>query len=134
VIALVIGGGGGSTKSGTGQGQGVAMAGMALAVNQLIGETGLRNVEVYAGREAEATEGEVARLSQRSWDSYTASIQLSEELWFQGSYKQESGGPASSSHAGVSGTLDWRFAPNWSASTEIGMLGVGADLLWQYRY
>jgi len=134
VIALVIGGGGGSTKSGTGQGQGVAMAGMALAVNQLIGETGLRNVEVYAGREAEATEGEVARLSQRSWDSYTASIQLSEELWFQGSYKQESGGPASQSHAGVSGTLDWRFAPNWSASTEIGMLGVGADLLWQYRY
>lgn len=134
VLALVIGGGGGSTASGGGQGTGVAMAGMALAVNQLIGETGLRNVEVYAGREAEATEGEVARLSQRSWDSYTASIQLTEDLWFQGSYKQESAGPESEPRAGVSGTLDWRFAPAWSASTEIGTLGVGVDMLWQHRY
>jgi hypothetical protein len=134
VLALVIGGGGGSTAGGGGQGQGVAMAGAAMAVNQLIGETGLRNVEVYAGREAEATEGEVARLSQRSWDSYTASIQLTEDLWFQGSYKQESGGGPADTRNGVSGTLDWRFAPSWSASTEIGTLGVGLDLLWQHRY
>jgi len=133
VIALVLGGGGGAAKSG-GSG-GAAIAGMAMAVNQLIGETGIRNVEVYAGREAEAAEGEVARLSQRSWDSYTASIQLTDELWFQGSYKAESTGPGGTTpRSGISGTLDWRFAPAWSASTEIGMLGVGLDLLWQHRY
>jgi hypothetical protein len=103
---------------------------------QLIGETGIRNVEVYAGRESEAVEGEVARLSQRSWDSYTASIQLTDELWFQGSYKQEAAGAVAGTQArsGISGTLDWRFAPAWSANTEVGMLGVGLDLLWQHRY
>lgn len=135
VVALVIGGGGGAGRAGNSQG-GVAMAGAAMAVNQLIGETGIRNIEVYAGREAEATEGEVARLSQRSWDSYTASIQLTEDLWFQGSYKTETAGAVAGSQArsGISGTLDWRFAPAWSASTEVGMLGVGVDLLWQHRY
>lgn len=130
VVAMVIGGGGGTG----GQGGAMASYAAAAAVNQMIGEVGVRNVEVYAGRESQVGGGQVARLSDRTWDSYTASIQLSDELWFQGSYKQESSGPGTTPRAGLSGTLDWRFDPNWSISTELGWLGTGVDLLWQYRY
>ena len=33
-----------------------------------------------------------------------------------------------------SGTIDWRFRPRWSVRTEVGTIGAGVDLLWQYRY
>ena len=64
----------------------------------------------------------------------SAAFQVSDELWFEGSYRQESAGPQTTQRNGFSGTLDWRFHPEWSARTEVGTLGVGADLLWQYRY
>ncbi len=127
VMALVLGGGGGQEGN-------VGVAYLAAAVNEAIGETGLKNVEIYAGRETEASEGQVARLSERAWNSYSASVQISDELWFEGSYRQESAGPETDPRSGVSGTLDWRFAPNWSARSEVGTLGFGLDLMWQHRY
>lgn len=127
VLALVIG-------SGTGNQDGIPVALLAAPLNQALGETGMRGVEFYAGSESDVSEGQVARLSDRSWNRYTASVQLTDEIWFEGSYRQETSGPDSTPKSGMSGTLDWRFAPNWSARTEVGTLGFGLDLQWQYRY
>jgi hypothetical protein len=30
--------------------------------------------------------------------------------------------------------VDWRFRRNWSLRTEVGNIGAGLDLVWQYRY
>jgi autotransporter translocation and assembly factor TamB len=34
----------------------------------------------------------------------------------------------------VSTTVEWRFRQNWSLRTEVGTVGGGLDLLYQYRY
>jgi hypothetical protein len=34
----------------------------------------------------------------------------------------------------VSTAVDYRFRKNWSLRSEIGTLGAGLELLWQYRY
>lgn len=131
VIAMVLGGSG-RAQSGDAGGAGLAYG--AAIVNELLGQSGVKGVEIYATRQSDAGKGQVARLSDRSWDNYTAAFQVSESLWFEGSYKQETAGPETTPRSGVSGTLDWRFHPAWSARTEIGTLGIGLDLLWQYRY
>lgn len=132
VVALVIGGGSTGQTGGSGT-SGWAYA-FAAVLNQALGESGVSNVELHAGRESESSEGQVARLSERAWDSYTASVRISDELWFEGSYRQETAGFQSDPRSGVSGTLEWRFAPNWAARSEAGTLGFGLDLMWQYRY
>lgn len=131
IVAMVLGGSGAS-RSGDASGAGLTYG--AAVVNELLGQTGVRGLEVYATRQTSSSGGQVARLSEKTTDNYTAAIQVSDELWFEGSYKQERSGPESEPRSGFSGTLDWRFHPLWSARTEVGTLGVGADLLWQYRY
>lgn len=130
VVAIVLGGSGGGRDSDS---NAASMSYGAAMVNELIGQSGVRGVEFYATRSSAST-GQVARLSEKTWDNYTAAFQVSDELWFEGSYRQESAGPQTTQRNGFSGTLDWRFHPEWSARTEVGTLGVGADLLWQYRY
>jgi len=133
VIAMVLGGSGGS-QSGDASGAGLAYG--AAIVNEFVGQSGLQGIEVYATRQTDSGgKGQTARLSDKTWDNYTAAYQVSDKLWFEGSYKQEATGPGTATaRSGFSGTLDWRFHPAWSARTELGTLGVGADLLWQYRY
>lgn len=128
IIALVLG------ASGEGQGgTGAGIAYGAAVLNQMLGQTGLRGVEISAARQSTG-DGQVARLSERSWESYSAAVQLSDEVWFEGKYTQEAAGPDNRSRSGFSGTVDWRFDPSWSLRTEVGTLGAGLDLLWQYRY
>jgi hypothetical protein len=125
IISLVLGGGGGSDEASVGR------TPIAIAANELSDVEGL---EFYTTSHAAAGDGRVASLSDASWDSYTAAYQISDELWFEGSYKSGSAGMQSNPRKGVSGTLDWRFHPQWSVRTEIGTLGAGLDLMWQYRY
>lgn len=71
--------------------------------------------------------------------TYTAAVRISDSVWFEGTYRQSEteGGQNASTGADrvdVSGTIDWRFLQNWSLRTEVGTLGTGLDLLWQYRY
>jgi autotransporter translocation and assembly factor TamB len=127
IIALVLGASGSSTAGSSGIAYGAA------ALNQLLGESGVRGVGITAGREAQG-EGQMARISDRGWNSYAATVQVSDEIWFEGKYTLESVGPGVKPRSGFSGTVDWRFHPSWSARTEVGTLGLGADLLWQYRY
>jgi autotransporter translocation and assembly factor TamB len=72
---------------------------------------------------------------ERTYATYWAAVQISDEIWFEGSYKSlEAGGPGDQGANGVSGTIDWRFRNNWSLRSEIGNMGTGLDLLWQYHY
>ncbi len=74
-------------------------------------------------------------LDDRTYATYTAAVQISDEIWFEGSYKAFGGnGLGSESESGVSGTVNWRFRQNWSLRTEIGNIGTGLDLSWQYQY
>ena len=132
VIALVLGGGGG----GTDQNRAGISSAIALGASEALGQTGVvSGVEFYTTQEACSGEGRVASLNDSSWDSYTAAFRIREDLWFEGSYQQgRSTALSAEARSGVSGTLDWRFHPNWSARTEIGMLGAGLDLVWRYRY
>lgn len=131
VIALVLGGGGGSS---TDQGQASITSGIAFAANEALGQTGTDRIQFYTTQETSGTDGRVASLNDSSWESYTATYRISDELWFEGSYEQSSGAGPQTTRSGVSGTLDWRFHQHWSLRSEFGTLGAGLDLVWRYRY
>jgi translocation and assembly module TamB len=103
-------------------------AGAGFLGNKLLANTALSNLEIKAGSETTA--------DQKSYQTYSAAYPLSDTLWFEGSYKtlqsQDLNG-ANNTNA-FSGTFDWRFRRNWSLRTEVGNIGAGVDLLWQYKY
>ncbi|MEP7049953.1 MAG: hypothetical protein ABJB12_06350 [Pseudomonadota bacterium] len=106
-------------------------AGAGYLGKQLLANTALSNLEIKAGSETTA--------DQASYSTYSAAYPLTDELWFEGSYKTLSQNAAvTSTGSGTtnafSGTFDWRFRRNWSLRTEVGNIGAGVDLLWQYHY
>ena len=102
-------------------------AGAGYLGKQLLANTALSNLQLNAGSETTA--------DQRSYATYSAAYPITDEIWFEGSYKTPQAQDLSgSSRTAVSGTFDWRFKRNWSLRIEAGNIGVGTDLLWQYRY
>ncbi|MEO8901060.1 MAG: hypothetical protein ABI488_05265 [Polyangiaceae bacterium] len=106
-------------------------AGAGYLGKQLLANTALSNLEIKAGSETTA--------DQASYSTYSAAYPLTDELWFEGSYKtlsQNSSVTTTSSNTtnAFSGTFDWRFRRNWSLRTEVGNIGAGVDLLWQHHY
>jgi hypothetical protein len=105
-------------------------AGAGYLGKQLLANTALSNLEIKAGSETTA--------DQASYSTYSAAYPLTDELWFEGSYKTLSQNAAVTSTTNTtnafSGTFDWRFRRNWSLRTEVGNIGAGVDLLWQYHY
>lgn len=75
-----------------------------------------------------------AEMADRNYTTYTAAVPISEKVWFEGSYHAPSQADQSDTGGAVSGTIDWRFRPHWSLRTELGTIGTGLDLVWQYRY
>jgi autotransporter translocation and assembly factor TamB len=122
IQALLLGGGG--NESGDAQTAGVGYG--ADFVNELLADTNLPHVELRTGSESSGDD--------RRYQTYTAAVQISEQVWFEGSYKNLSTTETTEQGDAVSGTVDWRFKRNWSLRTEIGNIGTGVDLLWQYRY
>ena len=124
IYALLLGGTGSGGEGGdpaaTGAGVGADLLG-SLLVN-----TPLRQVEFRAGSEQ--------LTDQRSYSTYTAALPISDEVWFEGSYKSLNTSDPTQERDAFSGTLDWRFRRNWSLRTEVGTIGTGLDLVWQYRY
>jgi translocation and assembly module TamB len=122
VVALLLG-------SGAGEGGGAAATGVGVGAalfNDLFSQTPLGRVELRTSSEQERS-------------NYTAAVEVSDKVWFEATYQApdntgrvEPG--ASSNDSGVSGTVDWRFARSWSLRSQLGTLGAGFDLLWQYRY
>lgn len=124
VMALLLGGSGASSDETSGSGARAAAGGVASAFNALFADS-LFGVEIRT-------------TTYEDKASYTAAVQVSDNVWFEGTYRASTveGGQASTGADPVdlSGTIDWRFRRNWSLRTEIGTLGTGLDLLWQYRY
>jgi TamB, inner membrane protein subunit of TAM complex len=103
-------------------------AGAGLLGSQLLANTPLSNLQIKAGSETTA--------DQASYQTYSAAYPISDTVWFEGSYKtlQGAGTPGANTTNAFSGTVDWRFRRNWSLRTELGNIGTGVDLLWQYKY
>jgi autotransporter translocation and assembly factor TamB len=122
IQALILGGGGsdGSEPQTAGVGYG------ADFVSALLADTNLPHVELRTGSEAASDD--------RRYQTYTAAFQISQNVWFEGSYKALSTSETGEDGDAYTGTVDWRFRQNWSLRTEIGNVGTGVDLLWQYRY
>ena len=133
IYALLFGGGAGNTESSAAD---PALGAGATMLSEVLGNTALRGVELRAGIEQHNsnTSTQSAQLANNEWRSYAAAVPLSDDVWFEGSYKQEERSTATEGHSGFSGTIDWRFKQDWALRTEAGQLGTGLDVLWYYRY
>jgi len=133
IYALLFGGGAGNTESSAAD---PALGAGATMLSEVLGNTALRGVELRAGIEQRSnnTSTQSAQLTSNEWRSYAAAVPLSDDVWFEGSYKQEERSTATEGHSGFSGTIDWRFKQDWALRTEAGQLGTGLDVLWYYRY
>lgn len=120
VAALLSGDGDANTNAGLGA--------LGFVSNRLLKNTALASLELKAGNET--------TVDQRSYSTYSASYPLADNLWFEGSYKtlQQAQNLSGGNTTAFSGTFDWRFRRNWSLRTEVGNIGAGLDLLWQYKY
>ncbi len=134
IIALMLGGvsttgeasqsqggadGAGSGSAAVNLGGGVA----ALGLNELLADTPLGGVELRTDTTSKAA------------PSYTAAYRASSTIYFEGTYQAaDSSGIDDTVKEGFTGTVDYRFLPNWSLRTQIGNTGTAMDLIWQYRY
>ena len=127
IMALLFGGassGGGDEASGARTRETAAAGGIATAFNTLFADALVGSVELRTGTDENKA-------------SYTAAVRLSESVWFEGTYRnrlEQQQNTTGTDPVDVSGTVDWRFQRNWSLRTEVGTMGTGMDLLWQYRY
>ncbi len=127
IMALLFGGassGGGDEASGARTRETAAAGGIATAFNTLFADALVGSVELRTGTDENKA-------------SYTAAVRLSESVWFEGTYRnrlEQQQNNTTTDPVDVSGTVDWRFQRNWSLRTEVGTVGTGLDLLWQYRY
>jgi hypothetical protein len=101
-------------------------AGAGYLGKRLFANTPLSNLEIKAGSEVSA--------DQKSYATYSAAYPITDEIWFEGSYKTLQLAQDGAATNAFSGIVDWRFRRNWSLRTEIGSIGAGVDLLWMYRY
>jgi TamB, inner membrane protein subunit of TAM complex len=102
-------------------------AGAGYLSQQLLANTALSHLELKAGNETTA--------DQHSYATYSAAYPITDEIWFEGSYKTlQTQDLTGVSRNAFSGTFDWRFKRNWSLTVEAGTIGAGTDLLWLYRY
>jgi hypothetical protein len=96
-------------------------------LGEVLAETPLKGINIRTANERSADD--------RTYATWAAAVQVSDEIWFEGTFKSlESQGPGQQGGYGVGGTVDWRFRKNWSLRTELGNIGAGLDLVWQYRY
>jgi autotransporter translocation and assembly factor TamB len=95
-------------------------------VGELLGDTPLRRLELRMAAEKS--------VDDRSRSTYTAAVPLSDTLWLEGSYMNVNSSDVGEQDSAVSTTVEWRFRQNWSLRTEVGTVGGGLDLLYQYRY
>lgn len=111
--------GGGTGSAAVNIGGGVA----AIGLNELLADTPLGGVELRADATSKAA------------PSYTAAYRASSKVYFEGTYQAaDNSGIDDTVKEGFTGTVDYRFLPNWSLRTQIGNTGTALDLIWQYRY
>lgn len=64
---------------------------------------------------------------------YTASYRVSERFIVEGNY-QEAETTATEDTGGVGAAVDWRMTKSWSLRGQLGTIGTGVDIIYQYRY
>ncbi|HEY3494533.1 MAG TPA: translocation/assembly module TamB domain-containing protein [Polyangiaceae bacterium] len=120
IQGLLLGGGTSDAEDGTGSkiGYGTNVGG------ELFGDSPFRRLEVRVSAET----------GERAHATATAAVPLSDTLWLEGSYTKANSNDVGEEDASVSTTVEWRFRQNWSLRTQVGTIGAGLDLLYQYRY
>jgi hypothetical protein len=82
----------------------------------------------------EGVEVRTERAEGQATPSYTAAVQVSENVWVEGTYRpgdETLGEDAANDYAGA---VDWRFHPEWSLRMEGGTTGGTLDMVWTRRY
>jgi hypothetical protein len=124
IWALLVGFGGTTDETATPSAAG-ALVGAQQLLSPFLQNTVARKISLRA-KESEKAD--------RSYTTYTAAIPIGDKIWFEGSYHMPTANESDEYQDAVSGTVDWRFRPHWSLRTEVGTIGTGLDLVWQYRY
>ncbi|HEY6080167.1 MAG TPA: translocation/assembly module TamB domain-containing protein, partial [Polyangiaceae bacterium] len=94
------------------------------ALDTLLADTPLAGVSV---RKSSAEDDEQGA-------TYTASYRLGEKIIVEGNYQEAQSTGAYQTEAGVGAAVDWRMTKSWSLRGQLGTIGTGVDLLYQYRY
>ncbi len=125
IYALLLGGSTGE-QSGTTSAAATGVGVTAGFLGQVLSDTPLSRVELRTGSEQ--------TLDERTYQTYTAALRLTDEVSVEGSFKSaDANEPGDENEAG-SLSVDWRFRKNWSLRTELGTIGAGMDLLWTHHY
>jgi autotransporter translocation and assembly factor TamB len=96
------------------------------ALDTLLADTPLAGVQV---RKTSANEEE------DEGATYTASYRVGERVIVEGNYQEaQSTGPDDTTAGGVGASVDWRMTKNWSLRGQLGTIGTGVDIVYQYRY
>jgi hypothetical protein len=99
------------------------------ALDALLGQTPLARVQLSARADNDD------RTGAGDSTTYTAAVRASDTVVVEGSYRGQAAGSDPNQPGGdVSAAIEWRFRKRWSVRTEIGTIGTGIDLLYQYRY
>jgi len=123
-LAMLLGNSGRAQTVGSQATNAVVGADQLLA--PLLANTPLRKVSIRTGSEVSA--------DRRSYSTVTAGLPITDTIWFEAAYKTLNTAEANAQRDAWSGTVDWRFRRNWSLRTEVGKIGTGVDLSWNYRY
>jgi autotransporter translocation and assembly factor TamB len=70
---------------------------------------------------------------EASGDTYTAAVRVNDRVIVEGNY-QASTAENSSEIGQLGAAVDYRFGKNWSVRGQLGTIGTGVDLVYQYRY
>jgi autotransporter translocation and assembly factor TamB len=103
--------------------QGVATLGIG-ALDTLLSDTPLARVQLR-GQEGE------------QGTTYSAAYRVNNQVIVEGNYQatnNSSSGTDGPAAGNVGAAVDWRFAPRWSVRGQLGTIGTGVDLVYQYRY
>jgi hypothetical protein len=84
----------------------------------------------------------LARVQLRSQDgseaggstTYTAAYRVNEKVVVEGNYRAGSGKEDEGTAAGASAAVDWRVGKNVSVRGQLGTIGTGVELVYQYEY
>lgn len=95
-------------------------------LDRLIGDTPLSRVQLRS------------QDSSESGTTYTAAYRLNEQFVVEGNYRASAGSSSAAQDSGSAGdygaAVDWRVGKNVSVRGQLGTIGTGVELVYQYKY
>lgn len=95
-------------------------------LDTLLADTPLARVQLRGQDSQDSTKGA----------TYTAAYRIDDRIVVEGNYQAAGAGAAADSNAtaGVGAAVDWRLTKTVSLRGQLGTIGTGVDLVYQYRY